>query len=159
MTKETVLTYLETALERALGDIDFAIDWDKRQHTIEVIIALYAENQQHEAIEDDEGVISEEDVIEFQDSTLFYLTDKAPAIDTDEYLMTHGFDKKKGLSKAFIDTYAAYLAEVAETGQSDLLDFLTDDSQAVFELHWHADEFAERLSQVDDGNYVPYPSY
>ncbi|WP_165866621.1 DUF3013 family protein [Vagococcus vulneris] len=159
MKKDNILTYLETSLEKALGDIDFAIDWNKRQHTIEVIIALYAENSDHEAIEDDEGVVSEEAVIEFQDSVLFYMDGKLPDVNTDDYLTMLSFDKKKGLPKAYLDVFSTYLAEVAVEGQSDLLDFLTDDSIEVFELHWDDEEFSVRINQAEFTEMAAYPSY
>ena len=46
MKKATMLTYLEEQLEKHLGDYEVGLDWDRKNHTIEVIVRLYAENNQ-----------------------------------------------------------------------------------------------------------------
>lgn len=52
-----------------------------------------------------------------------------------------------------------YLKEVIEEGQSDLLDFLADDSEdAIFEMKWD-DAVFKALIKPTDSSYLPYPSY
>lgn len=75
-----------------------AIDWDTRNHTIEVIVRLYAENTNHMAIDDQEGVRSEEEIIEFEDAILLYDDQKA-VFDEDDYLAVIPFAGKKACNK------------------------------------------------------------
>ncbi len=49
--------------------------------------------------------------------------------------------KEKGLRKAVLDGFIHYLKVVLDEGQSDLLDFLSDETAEVFELHWGASRF------------------
>ncbi|MGO3731859.1 MAG: DUF3013 family protein [Vagococcus sp.] len=158
MKKETMLTELERQLEKQLIDIDFAIDWNTKQHSVEVIIVLFAENKEGDTIEDEGGVVTEENVIEFEDAVLFYSQDKE-MFDEEDYLAMLPFDRKKGISKAYIQAFAGYLNEVATEGQDDLLDFLSDDSIDVFELKWNDDVFAERIATIDTKQAMPYPKF
>lgn len=162
MKKENMLTYLESRLQATLTEYDFAIDWETKNHTVEVIVRIYAGNQENQSIEDSEGVLSEEEVIEFEDGVLFYNPAKAD-FDPEDYLTTFPYEGKKGLKKSFIHAFAIYLAEVLTEGESDLLDFLNDEELEVFELKWNEEAFNVVLAQqekaIKTDEYVAYPSY
>lgn len=162
MKKETLLSYLEKCLNKRLTEYDFAIDWDKRNQTIEVIVRLYAQNNQAALIEDAEGVTSEEDVIEFEDGLLFYNPEKSQ-FDPEEYLAVLPYEGKRGLPTYYIESVAKYLQIVLEEGLSDLMDFLQDEDAEVFELKWKEDIFQKIVAIPENEgitkNYVGYPSY
>ncbi|WP_242536909.1 DUF3013 family protein [Vagococcus fluvialis] len=158
MKKENILEVLEKELEKHITEADFAIDWNPKKHQFEVLVALFAENKDQESIEDEEGIVSEEEMIEFEDAILFY-ANEANVIPEDEYLTAIKFDRKKGLSKEWLRTFAIYLNEVLIEGQSDLLDFLDDETIEVFELNWNDAEFEKRLSEIKNHQFVPYPKY
>ena len=161
MAKETLLTYLDEQIEKKLADFDVAIDWDTRNHTIEVIVRLYAENTNHMAIDDQEGVRSEEEIIEFEDAILLYDDQKA-VFDEDDYLAVIPFAGKKGMQQKVIDALITYLPEILVKGQDDLLDFLVSDEESVFELHFSPDYFqalqADMMTAKQE-RFLPYPSY
>ena len=77
MKKENLLDYLDQAIEKTITDYDVALDWDTKNHTIEIIVRLFAENKAHFEIDDAEGVVSEEDVIEFEDGILLFNPQKS----------------------------------------------------------------------------------
>ncbi len=162
MSKENMLTYLERTLAQHLEEYDFAIDWDAKNHTIEVIVHLFAENHQEAEIEDAAGVQSEESIIEFEDGFLLYNPDKS-SFDEADYLKTLPYAGKKGIEAEVLDAVAIYLFEVLQNGESDLLDFLNEESIDTFELEWQNDRFAEILfekkAQVISPNFLAYPSY
>lgn len=158
MKKENMLEVLEKELEKQLTDVDFAIDWNPKKHQFEVIVVLFAENKAQESIEDDEGVVSEEEVIEFEDAILFYANGSEVA-DEEEYLTTISFDRKKGLSREFFREFAKFLNECLIEGQNDLLDFLLDESIETFELNWNQADFEKRIAKIEKNTYVPYPKY
>lgn len=158
MKKEHLLEVLEKELEKQLKEFDFAIDWHPKKHQFEVIVVLFAENKDQESIEDEEGIVSEEEVIEFEDTVLFY-TNPQDEIDKEEYLTTILFDRKKGLSKEWIHQFAKYLNDCLIEGQSDLLDFLSDESLPVFELKWNEEEFTTRTESIKNNTLVAYPKY
>ena len=68
MAKETMLTYLDEQLTKRLPDYDVAIDWDVKNHTVELVIRLFAENPTKLHLDDAQGVASEEEVIEFEEA-------------------------------------------------------------------------------------------
>ena len=68
MAKETMLHFLDEQLTKKMSDYEVAIDWDNRNHTIELVFLLFAENKEQWLIDDATGVGSEEEVIEFEDT-------------------------------------------------------------------------------------------
>ena len=156
--KENMLTALETQLLNKLNDVDFAIDWDVKQHRIEISVVLFAENKLNDVIEDEDGVQSEEEVIEFEDSLVLYADDKQEPDELD-YLAVIPFDRKKGMTKGEIEALASYLSDVLVNGQDDLLDFLMDETIETFELVWNEEEFAEMKKTYQDTALVAYPKY
>ena len=162
MAKETMLTYLDQRLTKKITDYDVALDWDRRNNTIEVVFRLFAENQQHLQIDDAEGVASEEEVIEFEDGILLFDPQKSK-FDEEDYLAAIPYEGKKGIQQAILDGLVDYLKDVLDQGQSDLLDFLDEDSEAeVFELKWDNEVLMELMTayqQKDGQNMIPYPSF
>ena len=51
-------------------DYDFAMDWDKKNHAVEVTFILEAQNSSNVETIDDKGEVSDEDVI-FEDTCSF----------------------------------------------------------------------------------------
>ncbi|MFV0557303.1 MAG: DUF3013 family protein [Enterococcus sp.] len=161
MAKKTILTYLDERLNKKITEYDVALDWDAKNHTIEVVFRLFAENTDQVTIDDLQGVASEEEIIEFEDGVLLYNPQKSK-FDAEDYLATIAYEGKKGSPQALLDGLVDYLQEVLDQGQSDLLDFLTDESEeAVFELNWDAAEFAAVCQKYEKGKeiYLAYPSY
>ena len=65
MAKFGFLSVLEEELDKHL-DYDFAMDWDKKNHAVEVTFILEAQNSSNVETIDDKGEVSDEDVI-FED--------------------------------------------------------------------------------------------
>lgn len=162
MKKTTMLSYLDQQLTKVLSDYDIAIDWDTKNHTIEVIFRLFAENNEQAAIDDIDGTLSTEEIIEFEDGVLFYNSEKSQ-FNNEDFLATIPYEGKKGLRKSVANGFVAYLKDVLDEGQGALLDFLADEQAAVFELNWSATAFNSAVEQVvqklDQDEYFPYPSY
>ena len=139
-----------------------ALDWDTKNHTIEIVVLLFAENKAQFEIDDAEGIVSQEPIIEFEDGVLLFNPQKS-VFDEQNYLAAIPYEGKKGLAKSVADSLVEYLNEVLAQGQSDLLDFLDeDDDEAVFELHWDNQKLAELVEakqQNETETYLPYPSY
>lgn len=158
MAKETMITYLDQQLTKKIVDYDVAIDWDTRNHTIELVLRLFAENKSGTVIDDADGVESEEDVIEFEDGILLYDPRKSK-FDTEDYLAVIPFEKKQGIQQAVLDGLVDYLQDILDQGQSDLLDFLTDEETEVFELEFDEIAFAAAVANYSSTKYLRYPSY
>ncbi|EOI03089.1 hypothetical protein UAY_00836 [Enterococcus moraviensis ATCC BAA-383] len=161
MKKETMLTYLDQQITKKITEYDVALDWNTRNHSIEVVFRLFAENKTHEQIDDAAGTLSEEEIIEFEDGVLFYNPEKT-SVEEEDYLAVIPYEGKKGIKKSVLDGFVAYLNEVLTEGQSDLLDFLTDEDQEVFELKWSNEEFEKAVQayqKADSDVYIAYPSY
>ncbi|QIL46097.1 DUF3013 family protein [Vagococcus coleopterorum] len=159
MKKENMLYFLEAQLEKNLGDYDFAIDWNTKNHTVEVIAVIYAENKGEQVIDDAEGVQTAEDIIEFEDSLMLYNPDKFTP-NAEEYLTLIPYEGKKGIKKAVLVALGKYLGQVLTEGESDLLDFLDDDAAEVFELNWNQTEFDALLEKANQStDYIAYPKY
>lgn len=160
MKKETILLYLDQQISQQLGDYEIAIDWHKRESTIEVIFRLFAENPSNERIDDVAGVISEEEIIEFEDSILFYDPQKA-TINQSDFLTTIPYEGKKGIKKSVLDSLIVYLKNILINGQKALIEFLSDNQQEIFELAWSEVEFQAIVTAYpsEHDKYIAYPSY
>lgn len=161
MKKMDLLHYLNQEIDKKFGDYDVALDWDVRNHSIEIIVRLFAENSQHLAIDDAAGVVSEEEIIEFEDSILLY-DPKKTTFDAQDYLSAIPYEGKKGMRQAMVDALLDYLLSVLEHGQSELLDFLDNENEdAVFELVWQDDAFGTIVDNYEGAQqeYIAYPSY
>lgn len=156
MSKFGFLSILEEELEKALT-CDFAMDWDKRNHAVEVVIALEAHNANAIATVDDLGQETTDDII-FEDAILFYNPSKS-TFNPDDYLVTIPYLPKKGLSREFLAYFAEQLNLVAENGLSDLMDFLSDSEAEEFSLVWNSEEFEAGKKELNEKIYYPYPRY
>ncbi|REC32468.1 hypothetical protein CF160_08375 [Enterococcus pseudoavium] len=158
MAKETMITYLDSYLNKKIPDYELALDWDTKNRSFEIAFRLYAENKGQIEIDDVDGVASEEEIIEFEDAII--LVDPAKsAYDEDDFLAVIPYEGKKGMKKNELTAVVDYLKDVVEEGQSDLLDFLADDSEdAIFEMKWDDTVFKATI-KPSDSNYLPYPSY
>lgn len=156
--KKDFLHYLDKRLER-IHDYDIALDWDTKNHTVEILFHLYAENSQGQAIDDAEGVTSEEEIIEFEDGILLYHPQKSQ-FNREDYLQAFPYEGKKGLSMAFLNALVDYLQIVLDEGQAELLDFLSDEAE-IFELKWDESRFEQEVEKhaAESATYLPYPSY
>lgn len=156
MSKYGFLSLLEAELDRAF-DFDFAMDWDKRRHAVEVSFVLEAQNsQQIETVDADGQVVAED--IALEEFILFYNPDKT-VFDKDDYLVALPYDAKKGLSKEFVTYFVSVLNQVAQQGLDDLMDFLADDEAEDFAMAWPEEAFAEGLAGLEETDFYPYPRY
>lgn len=162
MKRTNFINYLDQRIEEKLGDFDLVREWDARNHSIEIIFTLDAENRSGEIIEDTEGTeIEEEEVINFEDAILLIHPEKS-LYDAEDYLAVLPYDAKKGLSKGFINGLVDYLVEVLEDGLDELLDFLGEDSEEEeFELNWDAHDLQVKVDEYADelDEYLPYPKF
>lgn len=85
MAKFGFLSVLEEELDKHL-QYDFAMDWDKKNHTVEVTFILEAQNSSAIETVDDQGETSSEDIV-FEDYVLFYNPVKS-RFDAEDYLVT-----------------------------------------------------------------------
>ncbi|HGD0263467.1 TPA: DUF3013 family protein [Streptococcus agalactiae] len=156
MAKFGFLSVLEEELDKHLN-YDFAMDWDKKNHALEVTFVLEAQNSSAIETVDDQGETSSEDIV-FEDYVLFYNPVKS-RFDAEDYLVTIPYEPKKGLSREFLAYFAETLNEVATEGLSDLMDFLTDDSIEEFGLSWDTDAFENGRAKLKETEFYAYPRY
>ncbi|AWN19731.1 DUF3013 family protein [Streptococcus sobrinus] len=156
MAKYGFLSVLEEELEQHF-DYDFAMDWDKRNHAVEVAFALEAQNIAAVETVDDQGESSDQNVL-FEDYVIFYNPQKS-TFAPEDYLVAIPYQPKKGLSREFLAYFAQTLNEVVTEGLSDLMDFLTDDSIQEFSLHWDKEAFENGRAELEETELYGYPRY
>ncbi|EHJ55736.1 hypothetical protein HMPREF9318_01834 [Streptococcus urinalis FB127-CNA-2] len=150
------LSVLEEELDKHLN-YDFAMDWDKKNHAVEVTFIIEAQNKEAVETIDDKGQVNDNDIV-FEDYVLFYNPQKSQ-FDAEDYLVTIPFDAKKGLSREFLNYFAQFLNDVATEGHSDLMDFLEDDAQIDFALTWNQEAFEQGRAKLEEKDFYPYPRY
>ncbi|MEY8445958.1 DUF3013 family protein [Enterococcus ratti] len=162
MGKTNLLDYLDKKIEATITDYDVTLDWDTKNHTIEISVCLFAENKAHMEVDDVQGVVSEEEIIEFEDGVLLF-DPKKSIFDEKNYLAVVPYEGKKGLPKSMIDALIEYLNEVLARGQNDLFDFLDEKNQkTMFELKWEEQCFTKLVEEKQKNGfdtYFSYPSY
>lgn len=156
MAKYGFLSVLEEELEAHM-DYDFAMDWQKKNHALEVTFILEAQNQSGVETIDDQGEASGEDIV-FEDYVLFYNPAKSK-FDAEDYLVTIPYEPKKGLSREFLAYFAEKLNDAATDGLSDLMDFLADEEAQDFAIQWDAQAFEAGKAELTETEFYPYPRY
>ena len=156
MAKFGFLSVLEEELDKRL-DFDFAMDWDKKNHAVEVTFVLEAQNAGKVETIDDQGEVSNEDIV-FEDYVLFYHPEKT-RFSAEDYLVAIPYEPKKGLSREFLAYFAETLNDVATDGLSDLMDFLADETAVDFGLTWDAVAFEKGRAELKETEFYGYPRY
>lgn len=156
MAKFGFLSVLEEEMDKHFT-FDYAIDWNKKNHVVKVTFILEAQNQSAVETIDDQGEISNEDIV-FEDYVLFYNQAKS-RVDEDDYLVTLPFDAKKGFSREFLAYFAQTLNDVATKGLDDLMDFLADEESTDFALEWDAESFDKGKADLTETTFFAYPRY
>ncbi|EHI70903.1 DUF3013 family protein [Streptococcus ictaluri] len=156
MAKFGFLSVLEEEMDKHF-QYDYAMDWDKKNHAVEVTFVLEAQNQDAIETVDDQGQVSKEDIV-FEDYVLFYNPQKSQ-FNAEDYLVTIPYEPKRGLSREFLAYFAQFLNDVATEGHSDLMDFLEDESQFDFGLEWNQELFEEGQTGLEEKEFFAYPRY
>lgn len=156
MSKYGFLSVIEEEIDKHFA-YDYAMDWDKKNHAVELTFVLEAQNASGVETIDDQGEVSSEDIV-FEDYVLFYNPAKS-TFDADDYLVTIPYDPKKGLSREFLAYFAQTLNEIATQGLDDLMDFLSDETAIDFGLDWDAEVFEKGRAELVEGEFYPYPRY
>ncbi|WP_205029814.1 DUF3013 family protein [Streptococcus porcinus] len=156
MAKFGFLSIIEEEMDKHFN-YDYAMDWDKKNHAVEVTFVLEAQNKAAVETIDDMGEVSQEDIV-FEDYVLFYNPEKSK-FDKGDYLVAIPYEPRKGLSREFLQYFVEFLNDVATEGQSDLMDFLDDDSKVDFGLSWDAQAFVQGQEGLEETEFFAYPRY
>ncbi|EMC17037.1 DUF3013 family protein [Streptococcus mutans] len=156
MAKYGFLSVLEEEMDKHFH-YDYALDWNKKNHAVELSFVLEVQNANSVETIDDKGEVSNEDII-FEDYVLFYNPAKSK-FDADDYLVTVPYDPKKGLSREYLAYFAQTLNDVAIQGLDDLMDFLTDETVTDFSLEWDTETFDNGRAELEETEYYGYPRY
>ncbi|EMC23879.1 DUF3013 family protein [Streptococcus mutans] len=156
MAKYGFLSVLEEEMDKHFH-YDYALDWNKKNHAVELSFVLEVQNADSVETIDDKGEVSNEDII-FEDYVLFYNPAKSK-FDADDYLATVPYDPKKGLSREYLAYFAQTLNDVAIQGLDDLMDFLTDETVTDFSLEWDTETFDNGRAELEETEYYGYPRY
>ena len=156
MSKYGFLSVLKEEMDKHFH-YDYALDWNKKNHAVELSFVLEVQNADSVETIDDKGEVSNEDII-FEDYVLFYNPAKSK-FDADDYLVTVPYDPKKGLSREYLAYFAQTLNDVAIQGLDDLMDFLTDETATDFSLEWDTETFDNGRAELEEAEYYGYPRY
>lgn len=156
MSKFGFLSVLEEEMDKHF-QFDYAMDWDKRNHSLALSFILEAQNSQQVVVTDMDGEAVTDDVA-LEEFVLFYNPAKS-RFDAEDYLVTIPYEPKKGFSREFLAYFAQFLNQVAEQGLDDLMDFLSDEEAEEFALVWNQEAFDAGLTAVAEGETFPYPRY
>ena len=156
MANQGFLDVLEVALDKHFT-YDYELNWDKKNHAVELAFILEAQNAAGIETVDDEGNASSEDIF-LEEYVLFYNQGKS-RFDEEDYLVALSFDAKKGFSAEFLAYFAGFLKDTADQGLDDLMDFLSDETAIDFGLDWDAEAFEKGIAELVEGEFYPYPRY
>ena len=136
---------------------DYEINWDKKNHAVEVSFLLEVQNANGIELLDVDGESSTEDIF-FEESVLFYNPTKSH-LETEDYLTIVPYEPKKGLSREFLTYFVDFLKQTAEEGLDALMDFLADPAAEEFEIVWNNEAFEKGRAGLTETEFYPYPRY
>ena len=156
MSKYGFLDVLEEEMEKVFP-FDFEINWDKKNHAVEVAFLLEVQNTGGVALVDESGEESDEDIF-FEEAVIFYNPAKSD-VEEEAYLTALPYEPKKGLSREFLAYFATFLKDTAELALDDLMDFLADEEAESFEIVWNQEVFEEGKVGLEESTFYAYPRY
>lgn len=156
MSKFGFLDVLDDVLEQSFN-YDYEINWDKKNHAVELGFVLEVQNASAVQTVDADGELSDQDIL-FEDVLVFYNPEKSK-IDLDDYLVALPYEPKKGLSREFLAYLVQFLNETVERGLDDLIDFLDDPEAEEFAITWDKATFEAGLEKLEESNFYSYPRY
>lgn len=164
MKYKDILDYLDQKIDKLNFDGDININWDKKTRNIEIEMVFYAQNSENTKISDINGVESENEIISFADAILLYDGTKQLNVNQEDYLALLPFNGKKGWKLSEGEGFIDYLQTILDEGQSDLLDFLTDDTQSFFNLKWSNETYMQSIQRQkmrlgDNDSEIKYPKF
>lgn len=160
MKRQSLIDYLDEGVQNLDFDGSLTWDWLKAKRAFEFEMEFYVENQSGQKIVDADNTESVEPVITFDDAILLYDQTKSFDFNVDDYLITLGFDGKNGWTKGQADAFLDVLQDTLDNGESDLLDFVSDDSIQTFSLKWDEAEFQRQLTAFkDEKQQLKYPKF
>ena len=156
MSKYGFLDVLEEEMDKVFP-FDFEINWDKRNHAVEVSFLLEAQNPAGVEMLDEDGEVSSDDIL-FEEAVLFYNPAKS-TVNAEDYLTVIPYLPKKGFSREFLAYFATFLRDTAELALDELMDFLADEEAESFEIVWNQEVFEEGKVGLEESTFYPYPRY
>lgn len=136
---------------------DYEINWDKKNHAVELFYLLDVENPGVAVTDSDNDDEASSDNISFEEAVVFYHPEKS-RINSEDYLVCLPYAPKKGLSQEFITYFVHFLQETADTELDDLMDFLNSDA-AEFAGRFDFEAFEKGQAELTETNFLPYPRY
>ena len=156
MAKYGFLDILDEEMEKSFP-FDYEINWDKKNHAVELSFLLEVQNANSIELLDIDGESSAEDIF-FEESVLFYNPAKSH-FETEDYLTVVPYEPKKGLSREFLTYFVDFLKQTAEEGLDALMDFLADPAAEEFEIVWNNKAFEKARADLKETDFYPYPRY
>lgn len=156
MAKYGFLDILDKEMEKSFP-FDYEINWDKKNHAVELSFLLEVQNANSIELLDIDGESSAEDIF-FEESVLFYNPTKSH-LETEDYLTIVPYEPKKGLSREFLTYFVDFLKQTAEEGLDALMDFLADPAAEEFEIVWNNEAFEKGRAGLTETEFYPYPRY
>lgn len=156
MAKYGFLNVLDEELGKSFP-FDYEINWDKKNHAVEVAFLLEAENKAGIELLDEAGETSDQDIF-FEEAVVLYNPAKS-SIAEGAYLAALPYEPKKGLSREFVAYFVDFLSQTAEAGLDALLDFLADPEAAEFEISWNNQAFEKGQAELTETEFYSYPRY
>lgn len=156
MSKYGFLDILDEELSKNFS-FDYEINWDKKNHAVEVAFLLEVQNQAGVETVDEAGEATAEDIL-FEEAVLFYNPAKS-RFTADDYLTVVAYEPKKGLSREFLAYFVDFLGQTAEAGLDALMDFLADEDAQEFEIVWNEAVFEAGKEKLQETTFYPYPRY
>ena len=151
MAKYGFLEILDEEMGKSFP-FDYEINWDKKNHAVEVAFLLEVQNPGGVETVDAEGNASAEDIY-FEEAVFFYNPTKS-RFEAEDYLAALPYEPKKGLSREFLAYFVDFLTRTAESGLDALMDFLADSEAAEFEMAWNAEAFENGRADLTETDFL-----
>lgn len=156
MAKYGFIEVLDQELDRAFP-FDYEIQWDKKNHAVQLSFLLEIANQEQVALLDEQDQVFAEELL--LEEALLFVNPAKSRYEAADYLTVLPYDPKVGFSREFLAYFVQFLSELAEFGLDAIFDFLQDEEAEDFELVWDQAAFDRGLEKVEEGISYPYPRY
>ncbi|MHB9781754.1 DUF3013 family protein [Streptococcus sp. 10F2] len=156
MAKYGFIEVLEQEMDK-IFPFDYEIQWDKKNHAVQLSFLLEIANQEQVALLDEEDQVFAEELL-LEEAILFVNPAKS-RYEEGDYLTVIPYEPKVGFSREFLAYFVQFLSDLAQDGLDAIFDFLQDEEAEDFELEWNHVAFDRGLEEIEEGSTYPYPRY
>lgn len=149
---ETDLTqYVQDKMLKEAKNYRWRMVLDSHKRALEIYFLISLELDQEQYVQDINRRVNNKKLIQFEDVVSFY-DENHHRLLPENYLKAIPFNPEIGIEEGLVDAFLKQLNIIISGAYSQLREFLMDDGQKEFELHWNEINMQQTVETLKNTN-------